>query len=136
MLRRYLPKSGFEPRKLIAACMAALGLGLASMAYLTPHLPQLYLTAVWIGVAGSGTYQLGYARIIATWFERRLGAALSILVAGSSIGSLLIPPMASRSLLAGAPSGRQCVRLTRADARNRTSRQSEWHAQAADRRRG
>jgi predicted MFS family arabinose efflux permease len=89
----------FEPRKLIAGCMAALGLGLAAMAYLTPHLPQLYLTAVWIGVAGSGTYQLGYARIIATWFERRLGAALSILVAGSSFGSLLIPPLVGYAIV-------------------------------------
>jgi nitrate/nitrite transporter NarK len=88
----------FEPRKLIASCMAALGIGLASMAWLGPNLMQLYLTAICIGVAGSGTYQLGYARIIATWFERRLGLALSIVVAGSGFGSLLIPPLVQRSI--------------------------------------
>jgi MFS family permease len=82
-----------EPRKLIAAMMAALGLGLGSLAYLTPHLTQLYLSAIFIGIAGTGTYQLGYARIVTAWFERRLGAALSIVVAGSGVGSLLIPPL-------------------------------------------
>src|SRR5271157_5320515 len=40
----------FEPRKLIAACMIGLGFGLASMAWLTPRLWQLYLTAAFIGV--------------------------------------------------------------------------------------
>jgi MFS family permease len=82
-----------EPRKLIAAMMAALGLGLGSLAYLTPHLTQLYASSVFIGIAGTGTYQLGYARIVTGWFERRLGTALSIVVAGSGVGSLLIPPL-------------------------------------------
>jgi MFS family permease len=82
-----------EPRKLVAAMMVALGLGLASLAYLTPHLAQLYASAVFIGIAGTGTYQLGYARIVTGWFERRLGAGLSIVVAGSGVGSLLIPPL-------------------------------------------
>ena len=50
-----------------------------------------------IGIAGTGTYQLGYARIVTGWFERRLGAALSIVVAGSGVGSLLIPPLGAAS---------------------------------------
>ena len=82
-----------EPRKLVSAMMVALGLGIGSLAYLTPHLGQLYACAVFIGIAGTGTYQLGYARIVTGWFERRLGAALSIVVAGSGVGSLLIPPL-------------------------------------------
>jgi len=83
----------FEPRKIIAAFMLAFGLGLASLAWLTPHLGRLYATAVVIGVAGSGTYQLGYARVVASWFERRLGGALSFVVAGSGVGSLFFPPL-------------------------------------------
>jgi MFS family permease len=82
-----------EPRKLIASMMALLGLGLGSLAYLGPNLGQLYASAILIGVAGTGTYQLGYARIVSGWFERRLGAALSIVVAGSGVGSLIIPPL-------------------------------------------
>ena len=83
----------FEPRKIIASFMLAFGLGLAALAWLTPHLGQLYATAVFIGVAGSGTYQLGYARVVASWFERRLGGALSFVVAGSGVGSLFFPPL-------------------------------------------
>jgi MFS family permease len=82
-----------EPRKLVAAMMVAFGLGLGSLAYLTSHLAQLYASAVFIGIAGTGTYQLGYARIVTGWFERRLGASLSIVVAGSGVGSLLIPTL-------------------------------------------
>jgi MFS family permease len=83
----------FSPRKLIAAMMAAFGLGMCSLAFLTPRLSQFYVSAVLIGIAGCGTYQLGYARIVTAWFERRLGAALSIVVAGSGVGSLLIPSL-------------------------------------------
>jgi MFS family permease len=83
----------YEPRKIIACFMAALGIGLASLAWLRPHLAQLYATAIFIGIAGTGTYQLGYARVVASWFERRLGGALSMLVAGSGVGSLLLPPL-------------------------------------------
>lgn len=83
----------FDPRRLIAAFMAAFGCGLVALSFLTSHLLQLYATAVFVGIAGTGTYQLGYARIVTGWFERRLGAALSIVVAGSAVGSFIVPPL-------------------------------------------
>jgi MFS family permease len=83
----------FEPRRIIALFMACFGAGVASLAWLTTHLAQFYLTAVFIGIAGSGTYQLGYARVVAGWFEQRLGMALSIVVAGSGVGSFVVPPL-------------------------------------------
>ncbi len=90
----------FDPRKLITAFMAAFGLGIAGFAFLTPHLLQFYANAVFVGIAGTGTYQLGYARIIAGWFERKLGAALSIVVAGSGVGSFLVPPIVQHLIAA------------------------------------
>jgi MFS family permease len=90
----------FDPHRLIAGFMTAFGLGMASLAFLRPHLWQLYLNAVVIGVAGTGTYQLGYARIVAAWFDRRLGAALSIVVAGSGVGSFVVPPLVGYLLAA------------------------------------
>ncbi|MGH9587795.1 MAG: MFS transporter [Acidobacteriaceae bacterium] len=88
----------FEPRKLIAGMMVAFGLGFASLAWLTPQLGRFEVTAVFIGIAGTGTYQLGYARIVAGWFERRLGMALSVVVAGSGVGSLFIPPLVQHAI--------------------------------------
>lgn len=89
-----------EPRRLIAAMMTVFGLGFASLAWLSPHLLRLQLTAVFLGIAGTGTYQLGYARIVASWFERRLGAALSVVVAGSGLGSLVLPPLVQHAITA------------------------------------
>jgi len=89
-----------EPRKPIAGMMLAFGLGMASLAWLTPHPWHLYLTTIFIGIAGTGTYQLGYARIVATWFERRLGTALSIVVAGSGLGSRFLPPLVQHAITA------------------------------------
>jgi len=120
----------FDPRKLITGFMTAFGLGIGSLAFLTPHLWQLYVSAVFIGMAGTGTYQLGYARIVAAWFERRLGTALSIVVAGSGVGSFFVPPLvqhliaaygwrqaylvlAALPLFAGAPSTLLFARLPR-----------------------
>lgn len=88
----------FDPRKLIAGFMTLFGLGMGSLAFLTPHLWQLYANAVLIGIAGTGTYQLGYARVITAWFEKRLGAALSIVVAGSGVGSFIVPPLVAHWL--------------------------------------
>ncbi len=90
----------YDPRKLIAGFMGAFGLGIGSLAFLTPHLPQFYATVIFIGIAGTGTYQLGYARIVAAWFERRLGAALAIVVAGSGVGSFFVPPLVQYSISA------------------------------------
>lgn len=83
----------YEPRKLITPCMAAFGVVMASLAFLTPSLARYYATAVLLGAVGTGTYQLGYARVVASWFERRLGIALSLVVAGSGLGSLFFPPL-------------------------------------------
>ncbi len=90
----------FEPRKLITALMLAFGLGIASLAWLTPNVSRLYATTIFLGIAGTGTYQLGYARIVASWFERRLGTALSVVVAGSGLGSLFFPPLVQHSIAA------------------------------------
>lgn len=87
-----------DPRKAIAGFMMALGLGIGSLAFLTRNLTQFYACAVFIGIAGTGTYQLGYARIITGWFERRLGAALAIVVAGSGVGSFVVPPLVEHCL--------------------------------------
>ena len=83
----------FEPRKIIAGMMACFGAVFASLAWLSPSTGRLYCTAVLLGLSGTGTYQLGYARIVASWFQRRLGTALSVVVAGSGLGSLFLPPL-------------------------------------------
>jgi MFS family permease len=84
----------FGPRKIILPCIAIFSLALASLALLTPHLPQFYITFFVIGLVGNGTAYLGYSRAISTWFNRRRGLALAIMLAGSACGAMLLPLLA------------------------------------------
>jgi MFS family permease len=61
---------------------------------LTPHLLHFYLTFFLIGLVGNGTAYIGYSRAISTWFNRRRGLALSIMLAGSALGAMLLPVLA------------------------------------------
>jgi MFS family permease len=65
-----------------------------SLALLTPHLLHFYLTFFLIGLVGNGTAYIGYSRAISTWFNRRRGFALSIMLAGSALGAMLLPVLA------------------------------------------
>jgi predicted MFS family arabinose efflux permease len=45
-------------------------------------------------LVGNGTAYIGYSRAISTWFNRRRGFALSIMLAGSAVGAMLLPVLA------------------------------------------
>lgn len=83
-----------RPRRIILPCMTIFGAGFASFALLRPHLWQFYITCIVIGVVGNGAAQLAYSRAIVTWFHDRLGMALAIVMAGSAIGSMVLPLVA------------------------------------------
>jgi predicted MFS family arabinose efflux permease len=84
----------FGPRKVILPCMAVYGCALTSLALLTPHLSHFYLVFVVIGIVGNGTTQMGYARAVSSWFDRRRGVALALVMAGTGVGSMILPPFA------------------------------------------
>src|SRR5262245_30412159 len=72
-------------RAIAVPCLALAGCALASMAALTPHLGHLYATFAVLGVAASGTTALPYSRAISTWFERRRGVALALVMSGAAV---------------------------------------------------
>ncbi|MEP6717437.1 MAG: MFS transporter [Terriglobia bacterium] len=84
----------FGPRMIILPCMTVFGVGFASLGLLTSHIGQLYGTFVLLGVVGNGTTQMGYSRAVSTWFIRRRGLALSLIMAGSATGAMVFPPLA------------------------------------------
>jgi MFS family permease len=88
----------FGPRRIILPCMTVFGCGIASFALLRPAIWQFYLTCFVIGVVGNGAAHLAYARSISTWFERRLGTALAIVMVGAGLGSMILPMVAQRVL--------------------------------------
>ncbi len=90
----------FSPRRVILPCMAVFGLAFASLGFMTPRLMHLYAVYVVLGIVGNGTTQMGYSRAVSTWFDKRRGLALALMMAGVGTGSIIFPPMA-QALIAG-----------------------------------
>jgi MFS family permease len=90
----------FGPRRVILPCMAVFGIAFASLGFLTPRLAHLYAVFVVLGIVGNGTTQMGYSRAVSTWFDRRRGLALALVMAGVGTGAMVFPPIA-QALIAG-----------------------------------
>jgi MFS family permease len=84
----------FAPRRIILPCMTVFGAGFASLALLRSGLWQFYGTCILLGVVGNGAAHLAYSRAIVSWFRSRLGVALAVVMAGSAVGSMVLPLVA------------------------------------------
>lgn len=83
----------FPPRRIILPGILVFAVGLASLSRLTPHIVQFYATFFVIGLVANATAQFAYTRTILTWFTAHRGIALALLLTGSGVGSILIPPL-------------------------------------------
>ena len=90
----------FGPRRVILPCMAIFGVAFASLGLLTPRLMHLYAIFVLLGIVGNGTTQMGYSRAVSTWFDKRRGLALALMLAGVGTGSIVFPPIAQALIAA------------------------------------
>jgi predicted MFS family arabinose efflux permease len=81
------------PRRIILPAIAIFAMALASLSRLTPDITRFYLTFFVLGLVANGTAQFAYTRTILTWFARYRGIALALLLTGSGIGSIVIPPL-------------------------------------------
>jgi predicted MFS family arabinose efflux permease len=83
----------FPPRRIILPGILVFAFGLAALSRLTPHIVQFYLTFFVIGLVANATAQFAYTRTVLTWFTTHRGFALALLLSGSGVGSILIPPL-------------------------------------------
>ena len=83
----------FPPRRIILPSIVIFALALASLSRLGPSIQRFYLTYFVLGLVANGTAQFAYTRTILTWFNKRRGFALALLLTGSGVGSILIPPL-------------------------------------------
>jgi MFS family permease len=88
------------PRRVILPCMAVFAAAFGSLGLLTRHLAHLYAVFVVLGMFGNGTTQLGYSRAVSTWFDRRRGLALALVMAGVGTGGIVLPPLAQALIAA------------------------------------
>ncbi len=92
LLGRWIDR--FGPRRIILPCMTVFGCAIASLALLRTGLWQLYVTCFVLGLVGNGAAHLAYSRSISTWFQRRLGMALSFVMVGAGLGAMILPVVA------------------------------------------
>jgi len=83
----------FAPRRIILPAILIFALALASLSRLGPNIAQFYLTFFVLGLVANGTAQFAYTRTMLTWFRRRRGFALALILTGSGVGSIIIPPV-------------------------------------------
>lgn len=81
----------FPPRRIIIPSVIVFALAYASLSLLTPNITRFYLTYFVLGVVGNGTAQLSYTRAVLTWFQKRRGLALALVLTGSGTGSIVVP---------------------------------------------
>ena len=81
----------FPPRRIILPSILVFAGAYASLSLLTPNISRFYLTYFVLGVVGNGTAQLAYTRAVLTWFQKRRGLALALVLTGSGTGSIVIP---------------------------------------------
>jgi predicted MFS family arabinose efflux permease len=82
----------FPPRRIILPSILVFALALASLSRLNGSIVRFYLTFFVLGLVANGTAQFAYTRTILTWFQKRRGFALALILTGSGMGSILIPP--------------------------------------------
>ena len=83
----------FPPRRIILPSILIFALALASLSRLGPDIRQFYFTFFILGLVANGTAQFAYARTVLSWFHKRRGLALALVLTGSGVGSILIPPL-------------------------------------------
>lgn len=83
----------FPPRRIIVPSILVFALALASLSRLNGDIHRFYLTYFVLGLVANGTAQFAYARMTLTWFQKRRGLALALILTGSGVGSILIPPL-------------------------------------------
>jgi MFS family permease len=84
----------FGPRRIILFCMTVYVCGIASLSLLHAGIWQFYLTCFALGLVGNGAAHLAYSRSISTWFHRRLGIALGLVMVGAGLGATILPVVA------------------------------------------
>ncbi len=89
----------FPPRRIILPGILVFATGLATLSRLTPNIVQFYATFFVIGLVANTTAQFAYTRTILTWFTAHRGIALALLLTGSGVGSILIPPITQWMIL-------------------------------------
>jgi MFS family permease len=82
------------PRWICSVCLAVAGCAFASLGLLTDRIWAWYGAFALVGAASAGTSAVVYSRVICSWFDAHRGRALAVMIAGSALGGIVVPPVA------------------------------------------
>jgi predicted MFS family arabinose efflux permease len=99
-----------SPRRIIVPSLIVFGGAFASLSLLTPRIWHLYAVFFVLGIVGNGTAQMAYSRAVSSWFTRRRGMALAIVMSGGAVGAMVLPPLAE-ALISRVGWRRACLAL-------------------------
>lgn len=91
---KMLGKSEYT-RKIFIICIVGMGLSYASYAF-AKKIWHMYVSAVFVGAFSCGAISMPISIIIANWFNKDRGVAMSIALAGSGIGGSIITPILTK----------------------------------------
>ncbi len=123
-------------RRVALVSLGLFGLAFASFALIGTSIWTYYAVWVLLGLVGIGSTPVTFSRIVNLWFFRNRGLALGLMLVGTSLAALVIPPLvtwaigahgwrtahlviAALPLLVGLPVGLLLLREPRAEERPR-----------------
>ena len=84
----------FGARRVVLVSLPLFAAAYASLGLTTRSLGAFYLAWAVITLLGSAPSNPAYCKAVASWFDRRLGLALGVTVAGQGIGAAAVPALA------------------------------------------
>jgi MFS family permease len=90
----------FGSRKIALIGMTLFAAGIAALSVIPPTQTALYAVAIFLGIVAPLTSVTPFARCIATWFDRNVGAAFGITMNGASFVALIAVPITSAVIYA------------------------------------
>jgi predicted MFS family arabinose efflux permease len=86
----------FGARRVALAGLGMLGSGFLFMALMPPSRTYYYATVGYLSVAGAASNSVIFARGVAPWFHRRLGASIGIMMTGISVSAAISVPLMTK----------------------------------------
>lgn len=85
-------------RVVFTICVAGMGISYATYGFAT-QIWHMYISAALVGFFSCGAVVMPVSIIIANWFQKGRGTAMSIALAGSGIGGTIITPILNRIIM-------------------------------------
>jgi MFS family permease len=90
----------YSAKRIILMSAACFGVSLIGLAWYTTGLGSFYAGAFTTGAVAGGTSPLPYGTVLARWFARRRGLAMSLALSGLGIGGMILPLLTSLVIMA------------------------------------